>query len=317
MKTAAVGILLAGAAFFSTAFAEETPDPIPEELAQLHALSGNEMGLVDAARRLDLQLQKQIEADRELAQDHYAKGERELAIGKGEEMLRRVELIEDAWDFVTRRYPRNARAHNYYGELFYDLKNQPGEGERLWRMALSLNGNLSEAHNNLGLHYMHVGLYDEGLRHLGRALELEPENPDFLYNIVQIYLTYYPEIEKRFKNITRKKHYKKAMRWSKKATKYAPGDYEILSDYANNFYAAENFDTGADWDEAAEAWEQARAHASTQEQVFHTLINEGRAWLRAKEWEKATARLEEAMEHHPGSDVIQALLDRAHRKVSK
>lgn len=317
MKIAVMGILLAGAAFFSTAFSEQTQDPIPEELAKLHALSDDEMGLVDAARRLDLRLQKQIEVDRKVAQEHYAKGEEELAIGKGEEIVRIVELIEDAWEFVTRRYPRNARAQNYYGELLYDLKKEQARGERRWRMALSLDGNLSEAHNNLGLHYMHTGLYDEGLRHLSKALELEPENPDFLFNIVQIYLNYFPEIEKRYKNVKPRKHYRKAMQWSKKATKYAPDDYEILADYANNFYAAENFDTRANWDDAAEAWEHARKCATTKNQIFHTLINEGRAWLRAKEWAKATTRLDEAMKHHPGSDVIQALLDRARKRTSK
>lgn len=284
--------------------------PLSEELTHLESLAPDETALVAAVRRFYTQQKALVEWDGEMARKYTEEAKPDLVAAKGDDIEHRLALIEEAWRFVLQHYERNARANNYFGEFLYDYKGQQNAAERLWRFALLDDEDLGSAHNNLGLHLMHTGRYTEGLRHLGRALKLEPKNPDYLYNAAQTYLIYFTQIEKRFK-MTRKKIYKEAMRFSRKATKYAPDDFEILKDYATNFYAAENFGIEADWTAASEAWAQARTCAETLQNRFFTLLNEGRTWIRAKRWAKAAERLEQALELRPGSTVTQRLLEEA------
>ena len=106
------------------------------------------------------------------------------------------------------------------------------------------------------------------------------------------------------------------MRKSKGAARYAPNDYDLLTDYAVNFYAAENFDLEADWLEAAKAWEAARAKAMTDVQRFYTWLNEARAWGFAEDWKRAAERVDEALKLRPDSESAQALLDRARNELA-
>ncbi len=52
------------------------------------------------------------------------------------------------------------------------------------------------------------------------ALEVEPDNPDFLYNATQLYLNFYPQVAKRYE-WPKKKVYHEAMKMSRKAAKLA------------------------------------------------------------------------------------------------
>lgn len=291
-------------------------EPLSDELARLSALTGDEKQLVDAARRFHLQQEALIEWDLALADQYLEEGKSDLAQTKREDLRHRIALMGEAWQFVLSHHPNSARANNYFGEYLYDHRNDIVGGVRSWTLAVSLDEDLSAGHNNLGIHYFHVGDYDQGLRHLGRALELEPKNPDYLYNLAQMYLIHFPQIQARY-DMSLGKIYKEAMRLSGEAARFAPEDFDVLQDYAVNFYAAENFGVEADWKEAAMAWKQARTKARTKMDIFYTLLNEGRAWIRAEQWEKAVKRLEEALEKRPESAVVKGLLEKTKAKVSE
>ena len=53
---------------------------------------------------------------------------------------------------------------------------QHREAIQEYRLALSLNPNLDEAHHYLGNIYIHIGLLDEGIRELQRAVAINPSN---------------------------------------------------------------------------------------------------------------------------------------------
>lgn len=300
-------------AFLMSIFVPESA-AISPELAPLEALANDQKALVDATRRFDLQQQSLIDWDRSMASEYSNSGLPDLVATKGQDIRRRLALIREAWEFVLGYYPNNARANNYYGELFYDYLGDQWKGLEYWKLAVKFDEDLGLAHNNLGLHYFHQGQYDKGLRHLGTALGLEPKNPDFLFNVAQIYLNYFPQLEKKY-DMNRKKVYKEAIRMSRDAAKYAPDEFDLLQDYAVNFYAAENFGVEADWEEAAEAWEKARAYAPNAQSRFFTFLNEGRVWLRAKKPERAAVALEEAKRLRPDSEVTSQLLDQANREA--
>lgn len=288
---------------------------ISDELSGLEEIIGDQEAAVSAARRFDMRQQDLIAWDRSIARGYFDQGRRDLADTKQQDIERRVALIDEAWTFVMGHYPRNARAMNYYGEYLYDFARKPQEAIRQWSVAISLDSKLAPAHNNLGVHFSHSGKIRKGLEHLHTARDLDPSNSDYLFNLAQIYLTYFPEVA-RFRGLSLKRVYSDAMGFSKDAARYAPDDYDLLSDYAVNFYAAENFDLEADWVKAGKAWETARAKASTSVQRFYTLLNEARAWDFAGDWKRAAERSAEALKLRPESESAAALLDRAQSEMA-
>ena len=283
---------------------------LPDELAHLEELRGNEAALVEAVRRFAEQQHGMIAWDRQLMADYVREKDEALAETKRADMQRRLQLIETAWRYVLAHYESNARAHNYYGEFLYDYGQDPLGGVRQWNLAVSANPKLASPHNNLAIHYFHTGMYDQGLRHLGQALELEPKNPDFLYNAAQLYLTYFPEFERKY-DLTREELFKQAIRMSRDAAKFAPEDFVIAKDYATNFYLGEQFELKVDWEEAARAWQTAYALAPNDDEKFFALLNEGRVWLRANNRVKAQEALQKAQTFQPDSEVVQSLLAEA------
>ena len=287
----------------------------PQELAHLEDLAGEPEELVSAARRFGLQQQDLIEWDFALIEEYLREGKRDLAATKQAGITKRVDLMRTAWVYVTERYPNNARALNYHGEFMYDYDQQRARAVQNWRVAIKIDNKLAAAHNNLGIHFFHTGDYRNGLERLQRALDLEDDNPDFLYNMSQMYLIHFPQLGAML-DLSKDKMFKEAMRMSKKAAELSPDDYDVLLDYATNFYAGENFDVEIDWKSAALAWRQTRTQASTQTQIFFSHLNEGRTWLRADEKENAIKALEAAAALRPDSRVVEQLLSKARQEPS-
>ena len=207
-----------------------------------------------------------------------------------------------------RNYAEDARVRNFRGNILYDNFGKQVEGVKEWHTAISLDSKYSHPYNNLGMHYFHVGRYPLGFQNMDKALELEPKNPDFLFNMAQNYLIFSPEVEKH-RGWPKKKVYKEAMKLSSRAVKEDPEDYQLLEDYAVNYLAAENFGIKADWKDAAKAWQAAREYAPSPVKVFYTWLNEGRMWKRAGRDKDALRCFEEAQKIIPNNEVVQRLID--------
>lgn len=283
---------------------------LPEELKHLDAIASDQVAVVDAARRFHLQQQSMIDWDMRMISDYGMHGQPELAQEKQREMLHRMDLLKAQWKWILARYPNDARANNYYGEFLFDYDGDENAGIQHWMTAVELDDTCSPAHNNLGIHYFHTGRYAQGLKHLQRALELEEHNPDYLYNMAQMYLIHFDTLEQLLET-PRVKLYEHAMEMSREAAELAPDDFEILQDYAVNFYAAENFGLTADWREAAAAWQRALPHARTEDERFYVLLNEGRAWMRSSEPRNAVKPLEDALAMNADNDIAKQLLAQA------
>ncbi len=296
-----IGLMLA-LPFFAAADEE-----LPEELENIEALFDDEEALVKAAREFHVTQKALAEADFDQAVELVEREERALAEEKYEEMWRRYGLVRRAYDEVLERYPKNPLALTYMGELLYDTYGEEMEAVEMWRTAVSIDPDLSLAHNNLGIHYCHIGEYERGIEHLDRTLELEPENPDFLFNLAQIYLIHF-RIVADLKDMTEKEVFEEAMEMSRKAVEIEPDDFELLQDYALNYFTAENFGVEVDWAEAARAWERAREVAETWDTTFYTWLNEARSWVRDGDHDRARECLEEALEINPNSEAAQSLL---------
>lgn len=73
----------------------------------------------------------------------------------------------------------NVAAYDYLGYV-YVRQGAPGDAQRAFEAALTLNPSDSHAHYNLGLIYAAAGQNAEALRELRKALEADPGNPEIL-----------------------------------------------------------------------------------------------------------------------------------------
>lgn len=312
-------ICIALLAVATAAFAQDekaappvTPPPgAVDELAPLHKLIDDEDKVVTALRQFDLTQQALFKMDIELAQEYNKAGDGDAAKAKVNQANHRIELVRKAYEEVLKRYPKNARAQNYYGEVLYDRYKDYPKAIECWKLAAALDGKYSEPLNNLALHYFHFGDHEMGFHYMEKAMKLDPNNPDYLYNAVQIYMIHWPEVQKR-KKWSKEKIYKEAMKMSRRAAELLPHDFSLQEDYAVNFFAAERFDVKADWQAAAQAWEKARAQAYLQDDIFYTWLNEARVWKEVANWERAESCLKEALAIHPDSTAAKNLLDTVH-----
>ena len=280
---------------------------LPDDLLPLENLMDRPEELVAAVRAFDRQQVALVGWDNELAREYTDAGETLLAQDKRDSAQRRLLRVKQAYERVMNRYPNDAHANCYYGELLYDYFGDVIEGVRRWKLAVSMDTKLDKGYNNLGIHYFHYGDYDLGLACYDKALRLAPRNPDYMYNMAQAYLASYEAIAK-IRKCDKTKLYYEAMKLSKKAVKAAPADFALAQDYAVNFYAAENFGIEVDWPAAAKAWQQARTLARDRTDSFYTWLNEARVWVRANDKPKALDCLKKALEIEPGSEAAKQLL---------
>ncbi len=283
-------------------------EPLPEAFAPLQEKLGDEQAFVDAVRAFDRTRVLLAEADAQMGAQLKESGEDAAAKERYDSANAHIALVRQAYEFALRQYPNNARLHNFYGELLLDFFKDAAGAAKEWNTALMLDDDLAAAHNNLGMYMLHAGRYGEGLRHMDRALELDDKNPDILFNLAQVYLIHGPQVRAHY-DWSEKRVYNEAMKLSKKAAELAPQDFDVLQDYAVNFFAAENFGIEAKWKRAADAWETAREHARNDTQRFFTWLNEGRVWIRKGDADEARRCLTEAVKLRPQSDVARRLLE--------
>jgi serine/threonine-protein kinase len=83
-----------------------------------------------------------------------------------------------------------AEAHLAQGRLLWTPAHQfPHKGViQEYRLALSLNSNLDEAHHQLALVYGHIGLFEEALQELDKAVAINPSNTLARYRVGEILL---------------------------------------------------------------------------------------------------------------------------------
>lgn len=288
------------------------PPVDPAFLSPLTALAGNEQAFVD-------QLWTMGNAEFEklpVLQVELSEMQNDIDLqAKRAEIAACIARLKALAAFGLKSYDHNARVHNFNGTVAYDALNRQLDGVKEWLAAVSLDPDYSDPYNNLGMHYFHSGEYVLGFQNMDRALELEPKNPDYCFNMAQNYLIYRPQTEKQ-RGWDDKRIYKEAMKLSKKAAKLAPEDFQILQDYAVNFLAAENFGETPDWKAAAKAWEVARKHAKRDVDIYFTWLNEGRSWRALGNKEEARRCFQEALaatQRNPKltlhKDLPQRLLD--------
>lgn len=227
---------------------------------------------------------------------------------KEKDVIEKIMLsVDEIYKEGLSRYPNNVRIYDDYGAFLYDYRGDYVNSVSLWERGYKLEEKDASINNNLALHYFHIGEYDKGWEYLQNALKYGEKEPNILYNSAQIFIIYRNQIQERT-NWDKEKIYKKAMEYSEKAVKISPDDFELLKDYALNFFTAPQFGLPIDGKKSAFAWQSARKKARTDDEVFYTWVNEGRAWLAINELKKAKECLVEAIKIRPDSEIVKEIL---------
>lgn len=297
------------------AMATCTSAALPQELAFLEPLAADHKALVEAIRTFDKREAALAKLEKNWAGKAAGEGDAAAAREKKLHTQQRYALIRQAYEYGLEHYNDNAVLHNYYGEILYDAFGDQDAALKEWQMATALDSTFSPPYNNLAIHYCHFGDYRLGLQYYDQAIQLSPDNPDYLFNLAQMYLVNFPKVEE-IRGWPRERVFQEAIALSKKAAQLAPNDFDLAQDYAVNFFAADNFGVQADWNEAAKAWQQARRITGAPDKVFYTLLNEGRVWYRSGNKSKAVACFEKALALRPQDNVAQALLEQAQQMMA-
>jgi len=85
--------------------------------------------------------------------------------------LKRYEEAEKEYRVAIRINPNDAEAHNNLGILLKNLKHYE-EAEKEYREAIRINPNYAEAHNNLGVLLYDLRRYEEAEKELLKTKEL-------------------------------------------------------------------------------------------------------------------------------------------------
>ncbi len=296
-------------AFCCFAVAEEThADDTPSPLARLNEHLYDRETFERKVRALDklytIIAHMKMEEARSLKERGDAEGVR-IALG---EAGRHLAEVKEAYVLGLAHFGESALLHTFYGELLHDHLGQEHEAVKHWEEAVRLDKAYGRAQNNLGMYYLHVGRYDEGLVCMDAALAAEPGNPDWWFNMVQVYLTNFTQIMK-IRGWDRAKVYEEAMRMSERALALSPSDYQLLYDHALNHFLADRFGVPPDWERAARAWQEAVKRAHNDSQRFECTLNEARVHLRAGNSGPARVCLEQARALAPDSPVVRQLLN--------
>jgi len=299
-------LVIAVAAFPAVGESTE-PAESPPTFKSVMENAGSETEFVDALRAFDQTERVFIQSARQVINQLRASGTDDEIKTAMRRVTERRDRLRAAYEQALQRYPQNALLHTYYGEVLYDFYHEVDGAMREWHLAISFDPDVAPAHNNLGMELCHTGSYATGVHHLDTARELDPKNPAYLFNLVQIYLIHGPQVS-QIRGWDKDKVYNEAMKLSRKAVQLRPDSFDYLQDYAVNFFAGENFGVDVNWKRAAAAWEAARAHAPGVDQRFYTWLNEARAWIRHGDNGNAERCLRAALTIKPGNDVVMQLL---------
>ncbi len=284
--------------------------PLPEPLAPFETMLSDIDQILPAVREFESNQLESLETYRQKINEAASRNDTEAHDEIIKEAMAQLNLVRVLYDAALAHHPESALLHNYYGEFLDDSLGETPAAIRHWTLASTYDKNLSRPYNNLGIYYFHSGQYELGLINLDKAIKLEKNNPDYLFNLVQMYLIHTPQIEK-IRGWNQKKIYREAMKHSKRAAELAPEDFELQRDYAMNFFIAERFEVKPKWRDAAKAWQMARNAAPQKEDEFMTWLNEGRVRLREKKYAEAVTCLDAALAINPDSNAAKTLLEEA------
>ncbi len=296
------GLLIVLAMFVMAAHADEPSESSEQEPVAVVPTT------VDELVALDGTLAAKARAALDRAQELAKLGDAAAAAATMVEGRRYVTQLKEIYERYLDEHPDDARAHNLFGNVCYDLVGDHPRALALWEKAVELDPTYADAHNNVGTYWLHYGKPGRAMDRFRRAVELDGTSPDYHFNLGQAYYL--------FRDIAQEKYgwsleevYQHALEESRRGSELKPNDFELARDYAMTFLGAESFGVTPDWAKARAAWKRCRALAENNERLFTILLYMARVELRAGSPADARKYAEEALVLRPGNAVAQRLIE--------
>lgn len=204
---------------------------LPVNIAQL-----NDPAEKEYLKLLEMDDAAQAEVDRWIQDNNKFKeqGAEIEAITLNARIKKRFEPVKKAYEEFLQRNPNHARARLAYGSFLNDIHEEEA-AERQWEKAREADPTSPAAWNNLANHYGHNGPVTNSFRYYAKAIELDPAESTYYYNLATtVYL--FRRDATNFYKISEQQVFEKAMGLYRKALELDPDNFALATDYAQSYY---------------------------------------------------------------------------------
>lgn len=164
---------------------------------------------------------------------------------------RRQNEVKKLYADFLEKHPKHARGLLAYGSFLNDSKDEHGAAQQ-WEKSRELDPSNPAVWNNLANYYGHVSPVKKSFDYYARAIELNPREPLYLWNLATTIYLFRPDAMEHYK-LTETEVFDKALALYRGAIKLSPTNFILLSDYANSFYGTKP----PRYNEGIRAWEDA------------------------------------------------------------
>lgn len=196
----------------------------------------------------------------------------------------RIKPVRDAYAKFIEKYPQHADVRLAYGSFLMEIGEEE-EAEKQMEKGRELDPTNPAAWNNLANHYGHRGPVKKAFEYYAKAMELEPKEPVYPWNLATT--TYlFRHDAKEFYKIDEQQVFDRALKLYEQAQKLDPTNIVLAVDLAQTYYGIKPMRTN----QALLAWSNALALAK------NTIEQQG-IYLHLARVELNTGYFEEARQH--------------------
>jgi len=221
-------------------------------------------------------------------------------------IMARLNTVRTNYQNFLQRYPNSAHGHLAYGSFLNSILDEEGgmlENEK----ARQLDPGNPAAWNNLANFYTEHGPITNSFAYLEKAIELDPNEPVYYQNLgVVVYM--YRRDAREFYHLDEQQVFDKALALYRKAMQLDPDNFQLATEYAENYYGIRPLRTN----DALAAWTNALQIAHNDVEREGVYIHLARVKIAVGRFDEARAQLAAVT-----NSYYAALKDRGERNLAE
>ncbi len=146
----------------------------------------------------------------------------------------RLGKVRKAYDAYIGRFPDYAPARNAYATFLGEIDEEEAATAQLEK-ARDIDPKDAAVWNNLGNHYGHIGPAEKAFPAYEKAIELNPFEPVYRYNLATVTFLYRKDAQEYY-HIDEQAVFAKALAMYREVRRLRPHNFQYAFDYAQTFY---------------------------------------------------------------------------------
>ncbi len=231
-------------------------------------------------------------------------------------LYERAEALCKKHDSFFEKYPSDWEERDRAANFLYD-QCFAEEALKYWEQAVRIKPNSAEIHNNIAVACSHNGRILEAMDHVRTAVELNPLEPGYHFNLATLYSTSRKEIQER-EELTLPDIFWKSQAEYERARELAPDNFDYASNCFQNYIMAKYFQIdNVDGLELAATERCLEIKDLSPHNRSFVLAHLGRVCLRLGRYDDARQWLEQALaaSDNPSARNLLRKLDSAEQKT--